>query len=74
MMRRLGTDGMERSFFAFFCPRNEIIGARPRDTANDDGDDDDDKDPTTLTSTTTNALCETFFIAAAIGLTVDDGV
>jgi len=65
---------MERSFFALFCPRNETIGACPRDTANDDGDGDDDKDPTTLTSTTTNALCETFFIATAIRLTVDDGV
>jgi len=57
-----------------FCLRNKTISARPRDTANDDSDGNDYKDPTTLTNATTNALYETFFIATAIGLTVDDGV
>jgi len=52
--------------------RNKVVGARPRD--DDHGSDNDDRDPTTLASATSDALCERFFIAAAIGLTVDDGV
>ena len=64
--------------FLLCSVRNEVISARPRDTANDDNDEGseggDDKDPTTLTSHTTDALCKTFFITTPIGPAVDDGV